>query len=93
MTGVAPFWQALAFSVVAYLLPIGLAWWLFGSKLPVAVGPVQRPSVKRNVVMALLLGAAGFSMWFGGLWDASKHALTGKVPGGADFLWAPHQMI
>lgn len=93
MSGVAPFWQAFGFTAFAYLVPIALGWWAFGSKVPGKVGPVDQPVVSRNLTLAILLGLSGLSMWIGAFWDTSKHVLTGQVPSGADFLWAPHQMI
>ncbi|HWI61916.1 MAG TPA: hypothetical protein VNT75_08770 [Symbiobacteriaceae bacterium] len=85
--------EAVLFSAIAYVVPLLLGWWIFFSRVQGQTMQPARPAPRQAAVLAILLAAGGLSMTFGGIWDAMKHAKTGAIPSGADFLWAPHIML
>ncbi len=86
--------EGLLFSGIDLAL-VGVAiWWLFFSPLKKrSASPAQRITGRLPATLALLLVVSGFQFFTGAMWDTSMHIKTGKIPGGADFLWPPHIMI
>lgn len=84
------FGLAALFTAIAVLTPLGLGWWLYGSRMTREAGPAATPSSRQSVLLACVLGLSACLHITGGWWDASQHIRTGEIPGGADFLWPPH---
>ncbi|MBI1800025.1 MAG: hypothetical protein HYR71_00145 [Chloroflexi bacterium] len=87
------FLQALSYSTVSIVFVVLSAWWLYRSPLDTPVRASLKTSPRMAAVLAALLGLSTLQMVAGALWDASMHIRTGRVPGGADFLWPPHIML
>jgi hypothetical protein len=87
------FWQATSFTAVALGFILLSVWWLFFSQVPGDVLKQVQASPRMTTWVAILLGLSGLQFYLGGVWDGSKHIKTGRIVGGADFLWAPHIVI
>jgi hypothetical protein len=87
-------WQGLAATGVGALVVLGSAWWLYLAPLP-GGRSVPRLSTSPRIVgwLTLAVGLAALQFMIGGLWDASQHIKTGRVVGGADFLWPSHIVL
>ncbi len=85
--------QAITFTALNVLFMALATWWLFFSPLRVNVSVLTTPSPRLGKAVALALGLAALQLVGGALWDASMHLKTGRVVGGADFLWPPHILL
>ncbi len=87
------FWQALAFSAIAFGIPFVVAWWLYVSPMEQWFMGGERLDKRWATRFALMIGASSLLLNAGAYWDASEHIITGIVPGGTDFLWPPHILL
>ena len=87
-------WQGLVATSAGALVVLGSAWWLYLAPLPVGRS-VPRLSTSPRLVgwLTLAVGLAALQFVIGGLWDASQHIKTGRIVGGADFLWPSHLVL
>lgn len=84
--------QGALFTGISLAIVAAAVWWLYFSKADGSVAVADPPS-RAAAWISFLLGLAVLQQVIGGYWDASKHIITGEIPAGADFLWAPHIMI
>lgn len=87
-------WQGLAATGVGAVVVLGSAWWLYLSPVRASQPMPSLTSSPRLVAwLTLALGLAALEFVVGGLWDASQHIKTGRIVGGADFLWPSHIVL